>query len=105
LIFFNVKDVFRAFLEVWRGINELCKLDYDSFVIETINYLMYFFDATMVFMLPIKVDAKAPTILGGMHGMDKWDDWHVWIAMKTTNIKNTNELMFKKFLLHWALVL
>jgi hypothetical protein len=25
--------------------------------------------------------------------------------MKTTNIKNTNELMFKKFLLHWVLVL
>jgi hypothetical protein len=49
----------------------LCKLDYDSFVIETINYLMYVFDGTMVFKLPIKVDAKASTIWGGMHGMDK----------------------------------
>jgi hypothetical protein len=36
LVFFYVKDVLGAFLEVWKGINELCKLDYDSFVIETI---------------------------------------------------------------------
>jgi hypothetical protein len=68
---FNVKDVLRAFLGVWRGINELCKLHYDSFFIETINYLMYVFDGTMVFKLAIKVDVKALAIWSGMHGMDK----------------------------------
>jgi hypothetical protein len=71
LVSFNVKDVLKVFLGVWGGINELCKLHYDSFVIETINYLMYVFDGTMVFKLAIKVDAKALAIWGGMHGMNK----------------------------------
>jgi len=50
----------------------------------------------MVFKLPTKVDANAPTIGGGMHGMDK-DDGHVQTIIKITNINNINDIMFTSF--------
>ena len=74
--------------------NILKKFDYDTLLIEEVNFLPPCFDGNRMFVLPSIGVSYFHRKAKSMDGMDKRFDGHVWTKTKTTNISNDLGLAF-----------
>jgi hypothetical protein len=75
--------------------NELASLDYDKIPYHKVQYLPPSYNGDIIFELPPSC-VSASTSKNTMDGMDKPFDGHTWCRTITSNIHNSQSLIFRK---------
>jgi hypothetical protein len=93
----SVMQCLRCLASVPRSRNKLVSIDYDKIAYHKVQYLPPSYNGDVIFELPPS-RVSASTSKNTIDGMDKRFDGHTWCRTITSNIHNSQGLIFRKSL-------
>jgi hypothetical protein len=93
----SVMQCLRRLVSFLGSRNELASLDYNKIPYHKVQYLLPSYNGDVIFELPLS-RVSASTSKNTMDGMDKRFDGHTWYRTITSNIHNSQGLIFRKSL-------